>query len=52
MPHFIKNHLHVDCLQDGFVMYKNKVILFKIEVITPINAYMIPDDFCQKTIHH
>ena len=52
LPYFIKNRLHVDCLQDGFVMYKNKVKLFKIEVIPPINAYMIPDDFCQKTIHH
>ena len=30
IPHFIKNRLHVDCLQDGFVMYKNEVILRKI----------------------
>ena len=29
IPHFIKNRLHVDCLQGGFVMYNNKVILHK-----------------------
>ena len=42
IPHFIKKRLHVDCLQDGFVMYKNKVILRKIEFIPPIPDSMIP----------
>ena len=50
IPHFIKNHLHVDYLQDGFVMYKNEEILLKKEVIPPIPDYMIPEDFCQKTL--
>ena len=30
IPYFIKNRLHVDCLQDSFVMYNNKVITIKI----------------------
>ena len=46
MPHFIKNFLCVDCLQDGFVVYKNKVIIRKIEFIPNILDYMIPAYFC------
>ena len=52
IPHFIKNRLHVDCLQDGFVMYNNKVILQKIEVITSINSSMIPVISVKKIIHN
>ena len=26
IPHFIKNRLDVDCIQDGFVMYNDKLI--------------------------
>ena len=43
-----KHRLNVDCLQGGFVMYKNKLILLKIEVINPITDSMIPVDYCQK----
>ena len=43
-----KNHLHVDCLQDGFVVCTNKVILLKIEVIPTIPVPMIPVDCCKK----
>ena len=46
--HFIKNRLHVDCIQDSFVMYNNKLILIKREVINPIIYYIIPVDFCKK----
>ena len=48
IPHFIKKRLHIDCIQDSFVMYKNKEIIRKIEVIPPITDYMIPMDCCQK----
>ena len=50
LPYFIKNRLHVDCLQDGFVMHKDKVIICEIEVINPITDYMIHMDYCQKQI--
>ena len=30
IPHLIKTHMRVDCLQDGFVIYTNRVILSKI----------------------
>ena len=29
IPHFIKKRLRVDCIQYGFVMYKNNVIVIK-----------------------
>ena len=48
IPHFIKNCLHVDYLQDGFVMYKNKIILLKREVVPHITDSMIPAGCCQK----
>ena len=48
IPHFIKNHLPVDCLQDVFVMYNNKVKLCKIEVIPVIHDSVIPVDCCKK----
>ena len=32
IPNLIKTRLHVDCLQDGFVMDKNKVVIHKREV--------------------
>ena len=48
IQHFIKNLLHVDCRQDCFVMYNNKVIIFKREVIYPISDSMIPVDCCEK----
>ena len=51
IPHFIKNRLRVDCIQDGFVMYNYKLMLRKIEVIPPIPDSMIPVDFCQNFIH-
>ena len=44
IPHLIKNRMHVDFLQDGFVVYKNKLIIRKIEVIPIITDYMIPVD--------
>ena len=50
-PYFIKNCLGVDCLQDGFVMYNDKVILFNREVILPIPDYMIHVYCCKKNYH-
>ena len=50
--HFIKNCLHVDYLQYGFVVYKKKVTVPKIEVIRPKRYSMIPMDFCIKIIYH
>ena len=48
MLHFIKNHLRVNYLQDGFVMYNDKLLIFKQEVIPPIPDYIIPEDILQK----
>ena len=47
---FDKNCLHVNCLQDGFVMYNDKVLIIKQWVILPISDAMIPVGFCLKTI--
>ena len=47
IPHFIKNCIHFGCLQYGFFVYNNKVILCKREVIIPIPDSMIPVYFCQ-----
>ena len=52
IPNFIKNCLNIDCLQGGFVMCNDKVIIFKIEVIRPITYSMITVDFCQKKLIH
>ena len=38
----------VDCLQNGFVMYNDKLILCKKEAIPPIPDYVIPEDCCKK----
>ena len=46
IPHLIKNCVHGNFIQDGFVMYNDKVLIRKPEVITPITDYMIPVDFC------
>ena len=51
IPYFIKNRLHVDCLQDSFVIYNDKLILHKREVIFNIPDYMIPVNYCKK-IHN
>ena len=48
IPQLTKNRLHVDCLQDGFFMYNNKLILSKVEVINPIPDYLKPEDCCKK----
>ena len=48
IPYFIKYRLYVDCLQDGFVMYNDKVISHKRELITHITNSTIPVDFFQK----
>ena len=39
--------MHVDCLQDCFVVSKNKVILCKRKVISLITDYIIPVYCCQ-----
>ena len=46
IQHFIKNPLHVDCIQD------DKVILHKRELIPNIPDSMIPVDFYKTTIHN
>ena len=48
VSYFIKNHILVNCLQDGFVMYYDKVLICEIEVIPPIPDSMILVDCCQK----
>ena len=48
IPHFIKNSPHVNFLKYGFVMYNNKVLIQKQDIIPTINDSMIPMDFCQK----
>ena len=50
IPHFIKTRLRVDFIQDGFVMYKDKVLIHKRLVITPIPDSITPTDCCKKTI--
>ena len=47
IPHFTKNRLHIDCLQYCFVMYKNKIIICRIEVINIITDSMIHVDLCK-----
>ena len=42
--------MHVDFIQAGFVLYKDKVILLKIEVIPHITDSMICMDFCQNKL--
>ena len=40
-PHFIKNHLHVNCLHFFLIMCNNKIIIIKTEFITSITDSMI-----------
>ena len=47
IPHFIKNHLRVYFIQDGFFMCNNKVILRQIEVIHTIPESMISVYLCK-----
>ena len=47
IPHFIKTFIRVNCLQDGFVVYNDKALLIKWEVIPNITDSMIPVDLCQ-----
>ena len=41
IPHFIKNCLCVNFLQDGFGVYNDRVRIIKIWVVTPITDYMV-----------
>ena len=45
---FHQKRLHVHCLQYGFVMYNDNLILSKIEVVPPIPNYMTTVYFCQQ----
>ena len=47
IPHFIKTRLCVNCLQDNFRMYNDKVFILIIEVINPIPNYD-PSEFLFK----
>ena len=47
IPYFIKNRHRVNCNQDCFVMYNDKLLIRKIEVIPPILDSMIPVDCCK-----
>ena len=49
-PHFMKNCSPINCLQYGFVIYKDKVLIHKIEVIPHIPDSMIPVDFCKRNL--
>ena len=46
MPHLFKNILHVNCLQYGFVIYNDKVLIHKQDAVTPFPDSMILVDFC------
>ena len=46
IPHFIKICLCVNYLQYGFVMYNDKVLIHKQEVVPHINYSMIPLNCC------
>ena len=48
ITYFIKNRRRVNCIHDGFVMYKNNVLINKLEVIPTIYDSMIPNDCCHK----
>ena len=51
IPYFIKNCLHFNCLQDRFVMYNDKVLRIKQEVVPPIPDSVIPVYSCQNNYH-
>ena len=51
MLHLIKNHLPVDYLQDGFVVYNDKLLFHKREYVTVITDSMVPVNFCKKIIN-
>ena len=46
IPHFIKNRLHFDFIQDDFSMYNDKLLIRKIQVIPTTPDTMMPMDFC------
>ena len=46
ISHFIKNCLRVNFLQDAFVMYNDKLLICKREVVPPIPDYIILIDLC------
>ena len=48
ITHLIKSCLNVNCLQYGFVMYNDKVLILKQQVITPITGSMITEAFLQR----
>ena len=45
MPHLIKNSLHINCLKDGFVMYNDKLLIRKRDLIPPVTDSMIQVNF-------
>ena len=51
IPHFIKNCLHVNCLQELSVMYNDILTVFKWEVIPKIPDHMIPVYCCKNNEH-
>ena len=50
IPYLVKDRLHVDYLQDGNVMYNDKVIFLKREVLTHIHESMMPMDCYQNNL--
>ena len=48
LPHFIKNCLHVNCLQGVFKMYNDKVLICKRYAITHITDSMITVDLFKR----
>ena len=48
IPHFIKNHLHLDYIQHTFVVYRDKLLISKREFIHNITDSIIPMYFCKK----
>ena len=48
IPNLVKYHVRANCLQYGFVMYTDKVIMIKLEVIPHTYNYMIAVDFSKE----
>ena len=48
---FHHNRLRFNCLIDGYVVYNDKVPIWKQEVIPPIFDYMIPVNWSQNNDH-
>ena len=47
IPYFIKNWININCLQYGFVVYNDKVLICKQEVVPTITGDIIQAYICK-----